>query len=286
MNQLFSRRKMIKTGMLTTLGAPFVSYASFGQESLANMPDDPWKGFKPGIASYTFRKFSVDDTIKAMNRLGLKYISIKDFHLSLKSTVEERKAVINKFRDAGITPLSCGNITLPKDEAGIRNAFEYARDCGIPTIVCSPDPGSMAILDKMVKEFDIKLAIHNHGPEDKIFPSPNEVWEAVKQYDSRIGLCIDVGHTARAKVDPAKAILKFRERLYDLHFKDITSTEPSGETTAGGRGVLDLRSVIRALLKIQYGYLFSIEYESSPDDPLPEVAETIGYAKGLIKGLS
>lgn len=283
MKHLFSRRKLIKAGLLTTLGAPLVSYSSF--ESDTDVNKDPWKGFKPGVASYTFRKLSVDNTIKAMQRLGLKYISIKDFHLSLNSTAEERKAVISKFTDAGITPLSCGNITMENDEANIRNTFEYARDCGIPTIVCSPDPASMPILDKMVKEFDIKLAIHNHGPEDKRFPSPYDVWNAVKPYDSRIGLCIDVGHTARAKVDPAESILKCRERLYDLHFKDINTIEPNGETIAAGRGVLDLRSVIRALHKIRYGYLFSVEYEGSPDDPVPEVAETIGYAKGLLQGL-
>jgi sugar phosphate isomerase/epimerase len=174
---------------------------------------------------------------------------------------------------------------MQNDEADIRNAFEYARDCGIPTIVCSPDPESMPILDKMVKEFDIKLAIHNHGPEDKKFPSPFEVWNAVQKYDNRIGLCIDVGHTARAKVNPAEAILKCKARLYDLHFKDINSLEPDGETVAAGRGVLDLSSIIRALLKIRYERLLSVEYEGSPDDPVPEVAETIGYVRGFLKGL-
>ncbi|MGZ5189481.1 MAG: sugar phosphate isomerase/epimerase family protein, partial [Flavisolibacter sp.] len=115
--------------------------------------------------------------------------------LSLKSTAEERKAIIAKFREAGITPLSCGNITMENDEANIRRAFEYAKDCGFGTIVCSPHPDSMSILDKMVKEFDIKLAIHNHGPEDKRFPSPHDVWKSVKDFDKRIGFCIDVGHS-------------------------------------------------------------------------------------------
>src|SRR4029453_9760763 len=109
-------------------------------------------------------------TIKAMQRLELKYISIKDFHLSLDSSLEERLAVIQKFKNAGITALSCGNITMENDEANIRRAFQYAKDCGLPTIVCSPHPDSMPLLDKMVKEFDIKIAIHNHGPEDKRFP--------------------------------------------------------------------------------------------------------------------
>ena len=200
-----------------------------------------------------------------MRRLNLHYISIKDFHLSLDSTTEQRKALVQKLKAADITPLSCGNITMQNDEKDVRRAFDYARDCGMPTIVCSPHPDSMPLLDKMVKEYNIKLAIHNHGPEDKRFPSPYDVMKAVSKYDSRIGLCIDVGHTARAKVDPAEAIVKCKDRLYDLHFKDITTTEPNGKTTEAGRGVLDLPSVVKALQKIKYPYLVSVEYEEQED---------------------
>ncbi|MBL7700556.1 MAG: sugar phosphate isomerase/epimerase [Chitinophagaceae bacterium] len=278
----WSRRQVLKSGTVAILGAPMLAHSNFSERD--ERPDkDPWHGIKAGVASYTFRKFSVEDTIKAMQRLDLKYVSIKDFHLALDSTTEQRKAVVQKFKDAGITPLSCGNITMKNDEADIRRAFEYARDCGMYDIVCSPDPASMPILDKMVKEFDIRIAIHNHGPEDKKFPSPDDVWKAVQPYDKRVGLCIDIGHTARAKTDPAQAILKYRERLYDLHFKDINTTEPDGETIPGGRGVLDLRAVVKALMKIKYNHLFAIEYEGSENDPVAEVAETVGYAKGLLK---
>ena len=271
--------------MLAAIGAPFVSIPAEANYDAMPPDKDPWRGLKPGIASYTFRKFSVDDTIKALQRLDLKYISIKDFHLSLNSTTEERKAVVKKFKDAGITPISCGNVTMQNDEANIRNAFEYARDCGLYDIVCSPDPASMPILDKMVKEFDIRIAIHTHGPEDKRFPSPYDVWDAVKNYDERIGLCIDVGHTARAKVDPAEAIVKCKSRLYDLHLKDISSTEPNGHTVPGGRGVLDLNAIMKSIVKVKYTHLISVEYEESADDPVPEVAETIGYAKGLLRAM-
>jgi sugar phosphate isomerase/epimerase len=244
--------------------------------------EDPWNNLKIGIASYTFRKLTVEETIKAIQRLGLHYVSIKDFHLALTSTTPERKAVVQKFSDAGITPLSCGNITMQNDENEIRRAFDYARDCNIPTIVCSPHPDSMATLDKMVKEYDIKLAIHNHGPEDQRFPSPYDAYKAVQDFDKRIGLCIDVGHTARAKVNPAEAIIKCKDRLYDLHIKDIDTIEPKGTTIEGGRGVLDLPSILHSLQKIKYDRLVSIEYEGWENDPLPAVAETLGYIKGLL----
>jgi inosose dehydratase len=247
---------------------------------------DRWRGLKPGVASYTLRKMPLDAAIKAIQRVGLSYVSIKDFHLPLDSTTEQRKAVAAQFKAAGITPLSCGNVSMKNDPADVRRAFEYARDIGLPTIVCSPDPDSMKILDAMVKEFDIKLAIHNHGPEDKRFPSPLDVWKAVQPYDKRIGLCIDVGHTTRAKVDPAEAIRTCRERLYDLHMKDIESTAPDAGTIEGGRGVIDHASILRALLDIKYPYLVSFEYEKDADDPLPGLSETIGYVKGVLRGLA
>lgn len=290
MGKSISRRNVIRTGLLAAVGTTIAQNSSalpvLDEDIRYANEKDPWRGFKAGIASYTFRKMSLENTIAALQKLDLKYISIKDFHLSLKSTAAERQAAVQKLKAAGITPLSCGNITMDNNEESVRNAFQYAKDCGIPTIVCSPHPDSMPILDKMVKEYDIKLAIHNHGPEDKRFPSPYDVWKAALNYDKRIGLCIDVGHTARAKVDPAESIIKCKDRLYDLHFKDIDTTEPKGTTIPAGRGILDLAAILQALLKIRYSHLLSVEYERSPDDPFAEVSETIGYAKGLLAGLT
>lgn len=286
---LFSRREIIKNGVLASAALPLMSNsvraASSAPPVEASPNGDPWHGLKVGVASYTLRKMPLDATIKAIQRVGLRYVSIKDFHMPMKTTADERRAVVQKFKDAGITPLSCGNVTMQNDEANIRAAFEYARDAGLPTIVCSPHPDSMPILDRMVKEFDIKLAIHNHGPEDKRFPSPYDAWKAAEKYDQRIGLCIDVGHTARAKVDPAEAIIKCRARLYDLHLKDINSTAPDGKTLEIGRGVLDIKPMLQALLKIKYSYLVSFEYEKDENDPLPGLSESVGYTKALLAGM-
>jgi inosose dehydratase len=280
------RRDLVKAAAMAA-AAPLAPGA-WGAAAVAaeGRSADPWRGFKAGVASYTLRKFPLEAAIRSIQRVGLSYVSIKDFHLPLNSTPEERRSVAARFKEAGITPLSCGNITMENDAANVRRAFEYARDVGLPTIVCSPHPDSMPILDAMVKEFDIRLAIHNHGPEDKRFPSPYDVWKAVERYDRRIGLCIDVGHTARAKVDPAEAIRRCRERLYDLHIKDIDSTAPDGKTVEGGRGVLDLGAILRALLQVGYPHLLSFEYEKDQDDPLPGLSETVGYTKGLLTGLA
>jgi sugar phosphate isomerase/epimerase len=274
-----TRRELIKTAAVAAAALP--ARAAAGAVA-GDGKADPWRGLKVGVASYTLRKMPLDAAIAAIQRVGLNYVSIKDFHLPMNSTAAERKAVAQKFKDAGITPLSCGNVTMENDAANIRRAFEYARDTGLPTIVCSPHPDSMPLLDAAVKEFDIRLAIHNHGPEDKRFPSPYDVWKAVQPYDKRIGLCIDVGHTTRAKVDPAEAVRRCRERLYDCHMKDIESAAPNAKTIEGGRGVIDMAGVFRALLDVNYPHLVSFEYEKDENDPVPGLAETVGYSKGLL----
>ena len=281
------RREMVKAAMVAaSMPLGRLGAAATTEVAPSATSADPWRGLKAGVASYTLRKLPLEAAIKGIEKVGLRYVSIKDFHLALTSSAEERKAVAARLKEAGITPLSCGNVTMENDAANVRRAFEYARDLGVPTIVCSPHPDSMPLLEAMVKEFDIRLAIHNHGPEDKRFPSPYDVWKAVDKYDRRIGLCIDVGHTARAKVDPAEAIHKCRERLYDLHIKDIDSTAPDGHTVEAGRGVLDLPKIVRALLDVKYAHLVSFEYEKDEDDPLPGLAESVGYVKGLLRGMA
>ena len=174
---------------------------------------------------------------------------------------------------------------MTNDEAGIRNAFEYVRDAGIPTIVCKPTRESLPVLDKLVKEFGLKLAIHNHGPEDKVWPSPLDVWEAIQKYDERIGVCVDVGHTSRCGVDPARAIRTCAARLHDVHFKDLTSKEEGSHAVEVGRGVLDVRGMLRALLDIGYSHHVGLEHEKDMNDPTPGVAESIGYIRGTLAAM-
>lgn len=245
---------------------------------------DPWRGLKPGVASYTLRKLPLDAAIVAIKRVGLSYVSIKDFHLKLDSTAEERKAVAAKFKEAGITPLSCGNITMQNDEADVRRAFTYARDIGLPAIVCSPDPASMPLLDKMVKEFDIRLAIHNHGPEDKLFPTPESALRVVKNMDPRCGLCIDVGHTARAGADSVEAIREAGPRLFDLHIKDSRAIARDNGCPVG-EGVLPIVAIFKQLRSMNYPGTVSLEYEIEADSPFTGMKASFAYMRGVLAGL-
>lgn len=292
-----SRRDLLKSAMLAAaipvagvvLGAdkPDEKTGDLLKPSNPVAGPDRFKGLKVGVASYSFRKVSLEQTIKAIQRVGLHYVSIKDFHLSMKSTAQDRKTVAQAFIDAGITPLSCGNVRLTTDEAASRNAFEYVRDTGAGVMVCAPDPAALPMLEKLVKEFDIKLAIHNHGPEDKTFPSPYEVQKAIANLDPRIGYCIDVGHTARAGVDPAKAMRDLKDRLYDIHLKDVADPKAKNARVEIelGRGKLDIRAMAQALVDIGFTGHVGFEHEKDPIDPLPGLAESVGYLAGVMASM-
>lgn len=283
-----SRRRLLHVGTIAAMIPTIPARLFASSPSTTTDAADPWLGLKVGVATYSLRDLPIEEAIKGVKRVGLNYVSIKNVknHIDLSHTTEERKERAKMFRDAGLIPLSVGNVSMRTGEADIRKAFEYARDIGVPTIVCSPSIDSIPILDKMVKEFDIQLAIHNHGPEDKgFFPSPFDVMRAVEKFDKRIGLCIDVGHTARAGVDPADSILKCQERLYDLHMKDISAMGDKNTPIEAGRGILDSKSILAALLKIKFQGLVGFEYEKDSKDPIPGLAESVGYNKGLLAGM-
>ena len=283
----FQRRLLLKAGAFAA-AIPAIRFVSNAASSASAIDEaDPWLGLKMGVASYSLRELPIEEAIQGIKRVGLKYVSIKNVknHIDLTHPTEERKRRAQMFLDAGITPLSVGNVTMRGGEEEIRQAFEFARDIGVSTIVCAPDHDSLPILNTLVKEFDIKLAIHNHGPEDKYFPSPFDVMRAVEKLDKRIGLCIDVGHTARAGADPAQSIIQCRERLYDVHLKDISAMGNKNTPIESGRGILDSKSILAALLKINFQGLVGFEYEKDSKDPMPGLSETVGYTKGLLAGM-
>ena len=282
------RRQLLKAGAFAALVPTFqcISLACFRSSSQGER--DVWHGLKVGVATYSLRELPIEEAIQAVKKVGLKYVSIKNVknHIDLSHPMEERKQRAQMFRDAGLTLLSVGNVSMRKGEEEARQAFEYARDVGVTTIVCSPSHDAMPFLDKLVKEFDIKLAIHNHGPEDKgFFPSPYDVMRAVEKFDKRIGLCIDVGHTARAGVDPAESIVKCQDRLYDIHLKDISALGDKNTPIEAGRGILDSKSIFAALIKINFQGHVGFEYEKDAKDPIPGLFESVVYCKGVLAGL-
>jgi inosose dehydratase len=237
--------------------------------------------FELGLASYTCRKFSLAQTLEMTNRVGLKHIALKDVHLAMNSSPEQIREVAAQVKAAGLD-LYGGGVIYMRNEAQVNQAFDYAKAAGMRVIIGVPEPDLLPLVDKKVKEYDIKVAIHNHGPTDKTYPVPATVYEKIKDLDKRIGLCNDIGHTARSGLDVAATIIQFGDRLLDVHMKDETSATASGGCTEAGRGVIDIPAVIRALVEINYTGMASFEYEKSADDPLPGLAESVGYVRGVM----
>jgi len=237
--------------------------------------------FSLGIASYTFRHFNLDQTLEMTQRLGIGTIAFKDFHLPLDSSEEQIKAVAEKVKRAGLRLYGCGVVYM-KNEHEVQRAFDYARAAGMELIIGVPEHDLLPLVDRKVQEYDIKLAIHNHGPGDERYPSPESAYQRIRFLDRRIGLCIDVGHTQRLGVDPAEAIEAFADRLLDIHIKDVTAATKEGTTIEIGRGVIDIPRVIRTLIHANYHGVVAFEFEKDERDPLPGVAESIGYVRGVL----
>jgi inosose dehydratase len=236
---------------------------------------------KLGLASYTLRKFRLDEVLAMTQRMGLKYICLKDFHLPLKSSADQIHEAAAKVKEAQLVLYGAGVIYMNSD-AEVNQAFEYAKLAGMTTIVGSPKPQLLELVNKKVQQYDIKVAIHNHGPGDKVYPTPESAYEKIKELDQRIGLCIDIGHTHRAGVDPSESAERFADRLLDVHIKDVTAATAQGQTVEIGRGVIDIPKFVRTLLKLRYAGIVSFEYEKDESDPLPGLAESIGYVKGVL----
>jgi sugar phosphate isomerase/epimerase len=239
---------------------------------------------KLGLASYTFREFGLDETLEFAQKLGLKYIALKSFHLPLESTKEEIAEAVAKVEKAGLK-LYGGGVIYMNDESEVERAFNYAREAGMGTIIGVPKHELLGLVDEKVQEYDIKVAIHNHGPGDKVYPTPESAYEKIKGLDKRIGLCIDVGHTQRSGVDPSDSAERFAERVLDVHIKDVSESTGKGTTVEIGRGVIDIPKFMRTLVKIKYGGVVSFEYEKDGKNPLAGMAESVGYVRGVIAGI-
>jgi sugar phosphate isomerase/epimerase len=251
------------------------------------------RSLKLGVASYSLRKFPVDRAIEMCKELGVGYINIKDVHMPMTDSPEALLAARKKLDAAGLKLMGGGTITLKNDEAQVRKAFEYARDAGFPLMVVAPQAETPAnvgktldITEKMIKEFDIKVAIHNHGPEDKFFPAPQDAYKLLKGRDKRFGLCVDIGHTARcAGVTPVKAIEDCKDRILDLHLKDLADVKSRDSQVEVGKGVLDIPGVFRALRKIGFDGHAGLEYEINADNPLAGMKESFAYMRGVLAAL-
>jgi sugar phosphate isomerase/epimerase len=286
-----TRRDIIKKAALAGLFLPLVgSVRSLRAEDTPAAKDAP--RLTLGLVGYSLRKYPIDQAIAILKELQITSTSVFRVHVPIGlSTPDVCREMAQKFRNAGISITGTGVVYLKNSEGEMRQAFECGRAAGLTTMTASyaspPDRATFLLTERFVREYDIRLAFHNHGPEDKIFPSPYDVWNAVQPYDERLGLCIDVGHSARAGVDPAEAIAKCSARLHDVHLKDtLVGAGVKKDIPVGlGFGRLDQRGIMTALLKARYPYQAGLEDEVDSPDPVPGIAQSFGYMRGMLAAL-
>jgi len=271
--------------MFSSVGA--VAAAGSAMSSAASEGTPAGTAFRIGVATYSLREFQRGLAIRMIKRMGVTQVSVKDFHLPYTSTPAEIAKAVNEFKSAGLTIVSGGNTDLKSnDPADLRKYFVYAKACGMPMLVAAPLQENLGEIEKLAKEFDIKIAIHTHGPEDPNFPTPKVVLDAVKGMDPRMGLCIDIGHSTRGGADVVQEIANAGPRLLDMHFKDLKDSKVKESQCDVGEGVLPIVAIFKQLQKIGYRGSVNLEYEINSDDPLPGMLHSLGYMKGVVAGLA
>src|SRR3984893_3741707 len=239
-----------------------------------------------GLASYSMREFPLDQALAWAKLMGVTYMTFKDVHIPRTDPPEATRALRAKIEAAGITIMGGGTITIPNDPAKIKSEFEYAKNAGFPLIFVDPEPAALDTIEQMAKTYDIKVAIHNHGPEDKRWPRPQDAYAAVKSRDKRLGLCIDVGHTTRTGTDAVQACRECGDRLYDMHVKDLASKTEKESQVEVGRGVIDFPGLFKTLIDIGYQGQVGLEYEINAKNPLPGMIESMAYMRGVLAAMA
>lgn len=277
-----NRRDFVKLAGAATLAAGVnISQAKPSAKKMA-------RAYSLGIAGYTFAPFktNMDKAIEILKAVNIKSITLKDFYLPYNSTKQQADEVINKFKSAGVDVYGLGVIYL-RTQQDVDNMFAYAQTAGVKSLVISPAYELVSAVEQKCKETKVRALIHNHGPEDKLFPDIDSIYERIKNMDPLVGICLDIGHSFRCKHDPAEMLMKFKDRVYDMHIKDVAEAVPDGQGVTMGRGKLNLPSLIKALDKSGYSGICSLEYEvkQDPVDFVYGIAESLGYVRGLMAAI-
>ena len=280
------RRAFIRTSAcgaaaLAILGTDTQLYAA--ERAKKNSTLKTPKGEEPfhlGMAGWTFHKFDLLKTLQTMQQLDVHYLCIKDFHLPLDSTNKQITAFHQQLAEYGVTGYGVGPIYM-KSEAEVDRAFQYAQRVGVKVLVGVPNYELLDYVEQKVRQYDIRLAIHLHGPDMPMYPNAEDIWNHVKDRDARMGMCLDIGHNLRYGSDSLADLRRYHTRVFDIHLKDVTGTTKADKSVELGRGRIDFPLFVRLLRKYNYTGSVSLEYEKDMSNPFMGIAESIGYFRGV-----
>ena len=284
MSSGFTRRALLGSGMAGA-AAMALPGSLFARKQATASKQSP---IRLGLASYTFRNFTRAQLIGFMKQLRVSNLNAKDVKDHLPSDPQEEARALEDYAAAGIKLHAAGAIYFPKNHSNeIRAKFEYCKRAGIRVIVAGdPTPEALPRIEQFARQYDIRVAIHNHGPEDKLFASPLDVLKAVRNMDAHMGCCIDVGHTARTGTDVVHAIREAGPRLFNIHMKDLANFHDKESQVAVGEGIMPVRDIFEALAAMNYPGFVDLEYEIEPGNPMPGVIASFAYMRGVLAGMN
>lgn len=278
MTQRISRRRFIQAATLGVVAAPLRQLTALADDKEWG---EPYGGFKMGVQSYSLRGFSFDGCLERVQQLGLHYVEFFSAHVAITTDEAKIAAVKDKLAQYKIIPLAYGVEAFRADDAANRRKFEFAKLLGSKTITADPSPDSFASLDRLVEEFGIAIAIHNHGPGAR-YAKISDVAKAIEGRHKLIGACVDTGHFIRADEDPVEAVRTFGERTYCIHLKDVTKDR---RFCVLGKGQLNTVSLLRELKKLHFSHCLALEYEENPQDPISDMQECLRVTREAVKKL-
>ncbi len=262
-----TRRAFLQRTVGTLLTAATVGWT---QQKEAKVKMD----WKIGLQSYSLRTMPFEKAVATVKQLGLTYLEAFPGHLPIERANEAKKVL----EENGVKLIAYGVVYMGKDEGALRRVFDFAKMMGIEVLTADPSPDSFELLDKLVEEYGVYVAIHNHGPGSR-YPGVESVVKAIQGHHERIGLCYDTGHGARAGDEIVEAVRKIGKRIYGVHLKDVN--EQKRDVTIG-TGILDIRGFVKALKDVGFKGSFMIEYELEPQDPVPGIQKSLEFVKKVI----
>lgn len=284
MDTRLSRRRFAVMGAAAAAGALWFDIPQVLQAANFNLADDAFGGFPVGAQSYSLREFNTLDTVRHLHGMGLHYVEMFDKHLPTAASDEQIQETLKLLADNEIKLAGHGVHGFTKNHEANRKYFEFAKKAGFKVITANPEYDSFDSLDKLVAEYDVRIAIHNHGPNN-LYDKIESVTKVLEGRHPNVGACVDCGHFIRTGEDPVEAVLKLGPRVFAAHIKDDTERGAGSKNVVIGKGSLDVVGLFKALRKIKfpaYGSL-ALEYEANPDNPIADMKECIEVAKEAIK---
>jgi sugar phosphate isomerase/epimerase len=279
-----SRRRFLALSTAAAAGATWFDAPRILQAAGLADEKDAFGGFPLGVQSYSLRKFETPEVVRHLQGMGVHYTEFYGKHLDTKATDERIAEVQKLLASADVKLAGHGVHGFGKDHEANKQLFDFAKRAGVKVITANPQPDSFDSLDKLVAEYDIRIAIHNHGP-GALFDKLDSVTKAIAGHDKRIGACVDCGHYLRSGEDPVKCVLELGDRVYGVHIKDEKETNTkASDNVVIGKGHLDVVGLFKALRQVKFpadGSL-ALEYEANPANPIDDMKACLEVAKEAI----